>query len=70
MSRTASSNNVAAISEEVMLDHVRTVTKTIDMRNVLPVPPGAFRKYKPPFPSSIAFIINFLLLGFNKGTFV
>ncbi|KAG8337039.1 hypothetical protein J6590_034127 [Homalodisca vitripennis] len=51
------SSNVAAIPEEAtetaMLDLARTVAKTTDMRNVLPVPPC---KYKPPFPSSIAFI--------------
>jgi len=51
---------VTAISEEetatVMLDLARTVTKTTDIRNVLSVPPGASRKYKPPFPSSIALI--------------
>nr|QYF65461.1 gustatory receptor 4 [Pieris rapae] len=32
------------------------VAKTNDMRNVLPVPPEASRKYKPPFSSSIVFI--------------
>ncbi|GBP76223.1 hypothetical protein EVAR_61893_1 [Eumeta japonica] len=38
-----------------MSDLARIVAKINDMRNVLPVPPGASRKNKP-FPSSTAFI--------------
>jgi hypothetical protein len=43
-----------------MSDLARRVAKSYDMRNVFPVPPGASRKNKPPFPSSIALTYFFL----------
>ena len=53
-------NNVAAVPEEAtataISDLARTVAKINDMRNVFPVPRGASRKNKKPFPSSIALI--------------